>query len=204
MEIKDYTTNDKIYCYENSNVLINKLDLKNGKHLEKAERYITTLRLIDLERKPLKGELNFEMLKRMHEYIFGDIYEFAGKVRKVNISKDSSQFCYVQYLDSQSKEIFEKLKQDNYLKNLDKDIFIEKLVDYMGDMIHLHPFREGNGRVTREFFRVLCLEAGYKLDYSKFNKNEILNADIDAYNGKNSRLIGLMNNGLIELIKKRK
>ena len=63
---------------------------------------------------------------------------------------------------------------------------------YMGEINALHPFREGNGRTAREFFRQLSLNAKYKLDFSKMEKEELLTADIEAFNGKYNKLIKIL------------
>jgi cell filamentation protein len=63
---------------------------------------------------------------------------------------------------------------------------------YMGEINALHPFREGNGRTAREFFRQLSLNANFTLDFSKIEKEELLIADIEAFNGKYEKLIQIL------------
>ena len=115
------------------------------------------------------GDFSFNHLKLIHLYIFQDIYPFAGKIRKVNISK-GNMFCNVNYIDNQAKLIFNKLKEDNYLNNLKIETFIKKLAYYFSKINTLHPFREGNGRTQREFIRQLCIKNGYAIDYSTIKK----------------------------------
>lgn len=198
MEIKDYTSNDYIYCYPNSNVLKNKLNIKDKKSLEKAERYITKLRLMDLEKSPIKRDFNLSYLKEIHKKIFGDIYDFAGELRKVELSKGNSQFCYTKFLPEQCEEIFSKLEKMNYMKNLEKEKFVEELAKFIGDLIHLHPFREGNGRTIREFIRQLCKINGYEINYGLVKPKERLEAEIDAYNCKYNKLMIVLKIELIE------
>jgi len=87
------------------------------------------------------------------------------------------------------------------MKNLEKEIilcglsklnFIERMAYYMGEINALHPFREGNGRTSREFFRQLSLNANYILDFGKTEKEELLAADIEAFNGQYERLIKIL------------
>ena len=181
MDIKNYTTSDKIYCYSKTNVLKNKLNIKNNNQLEKVERYITKFRQLDMEKNIVKGNFDLEHLKLIHKKIFSDIYDFAGELRKVPISKGKSQFCYPENIETEGNKIFSKLKELNYLKNLEKTEFIKKLSEFTGDIIALHPFREGNGRAIREFVRILCLNAGYELDYSKTIIEKRLEAEIYAF-----------------------
>jgi cell filamentation protein len=78
------------------------------------------------------------------------------------------------------------------LCGLDKSEFIEKMAYYMGEINALHPFREGNGRTAREFFRQLSLNAKYPLDFSKTEKKKLLIADIEAFNGSYEKLIRIL------------
>ena len=78
---------DTAYCYPSSNVLKNKLNRKDADSLLEAERNITALRILELKQSPPDGKLDFTYFKRLHSYIFQDIYVWAGKTRTVNISK---------------------------------------------------------------------------------------------------------------------
>ncbi|MCD8348651.1 MAG: hypothetical protein LUD16_12050 [Lachnospiraceae bacterium] len=69
---------DRIYCYPNSDVLINKLDIKDMDKLHNFERRLTMLRLSELLDRPVAGKFDFEHLQRIHRYIFQDVYEWAG------------------------------------------------------------------------------------------------------------------------------
>ena len=90
---------DNRYCYKDSDVLINKLNIKNKKELFYAEKELTFIRLQELQDHPIKGSFDFEHLKRIHRYIFQDIYEWAGKVRTVEIGK-GNLFCTTACIDS--------------------------------------------------------------------------------------------------------
>ncbi|MFA6878255.1 MAG: Fic family protein [Fusobacterium sp.] len=200
-DVKDYTIADDKYTYPKSNVLRNKFNIRNHELLAEQEVFFTSLRLIELTLKPLKGELDFNYLKKIHKYIFQDCYDFAGEIRKVDIQKGSSKFCITRYIQIQGEEIFERLKKENYLKNYKYNEFCEKLSYFMGDLISLHPFREGNGRANREFFRILCARAGYDLDYSDFKKKDILKADVGCFNLDIEPMLKLMKSGLVKQIK---
>ena len=193
---KDYTINDDIYCYPKTNVLKNKLNLIDSKSLEKAERYITKLRQIDLEKNPLTGHFDFEHLKKIHFKIFSDIYDFAGKPRKVGLKKGNSQFCYPEYIETEAKNIFNNLKENNYFMSLNNETFAESLSEFIGDLIALHPFREGNGRTIREFIRLLCLKNNYEINFAKTPIKERLDAEISAYNCKYEKLKKVLINEL--------
>lgn len=117
---------DRMYCYPDSDVLINKLNIKEQEKLYIFERKLTMLRLLELIDKPIKGNFDFEHLQSIHRYIFQDIYEWAGEVRKVDIAK-GNMFCNVRFIASQAEEVFGKLKAENYLTGLSEDAFVRKL-----------------------------------------------------------------------------
>ena len=75
---------DSLYCYENSTVLRNKLGITDGDELQTAEREIAAVRILEAERSPIRGKLDFKHLCDIHRYIFGDIFVWAGKLRNEN------------------------------------------------------------------------------------------------------------------------
>lgn len=83
---------DSKYCYPNSNVLKNKLNITDDKVLFEAEKELTTIRLKELQSNPIRGKYDFSHLKAIHKYIFQDIYTWAGKERTVEIGK-GNLFC---------------------------------------------------------------------------------------------------------------
>ena len=84
------------------------------------------------------------------------------------------------------------LQKEKILCGLNKSKFIERMAYYMGEINALHPFREGNGRTSREFFRQLSLNANYIFDFAKIEKEELLTADIESFNGQYERLIKVL------------
>jgi cell filamentation protein len=200
-DVKDYTSRDTIYMYSNTDVFKNKFDIRDLKDLKEQEMFFTSIRITDLQIKPLLGDLTFEHLKKIHKYIFQDIYDFAGETRKVDIEKGNSKFCCSQYIEIEAERIFKKLAEEKHYSEYNFLQYSEKIANFMGDLIALHPFREGNGRANREYLRILCWRNGYELNYNFFSKEEILKADILAFNGDISLLLELINKGLINKIK---
>lgn len=173
---------DKKYCYPDTNVLINKLNIKDQDTLHNAERAITTVRGAELLKAPLPKTFDFATLKNIHKTLFKDIYSWAGKVREVPIAK-SNLFCLPPFIEPMAAEIFQNLKSESYLKNLSPDEFISRLAFYMGEINALHPFREGNGRTQRLFFVQLARAAGYELAFDQIDSGRLLNADIESMAG---------------------
>ena len=171
---------DRIYCYPDSDVLMNKLNIHDAEKLQEAERKLTMLRLIDLLDRPVGGKFDFKNLQTIKKYIFQDIYPWAGKVRSVDIAK-SNMFCKVQFIETQADEIFGKLKNDCYLEGLPKEKFAKKAAYYFSEINALHPFREGNGRTQREFIRQLAYQSGYILHFSAISEQEMVQASIDSF-----------------------
>ena len=170
---------DKEYCYPDSNVLINKLGIKNHDELVTAEREITSLKIAMAKAEPIKGNFDFEHLKRIHKFIFEDIYTWAGETRHVNISK-GNQFCLSQNIEMYASDIFAKLKADNYLIDFDGNI-AHRLAYYLSEINVLHPFREGNGRAQRLFIEYLADHAGYKVDFSDVTADEMIIASAESF-----------------------
>ncbi len=171
---------DKTYCYPDSDVLINKLDIRDGDKLQDFERRLTMLRLSELLEKPVIGQFNLEHLQRIHGYIFQDIYEWAGRIRTVDIAK-GNMFCNVKFIESQAEIIFGNLKRENYLAGLTEDVFVKRLAYYFAEINALHPFREGNGRSLREFIRSLALHNGYIVSFAKISSEDMLKASRESF-----------------------
>ena len=129
------------YCYPDSDVLINKLDIHDETELFKAEREYVTVRATTLEMTPVIGNLDFTHLKAIHKYLFQDIFHWAGDARTCNIAK-TDLFCLAQYIDSYAGDIFSKLKKENYFLNKSYEEKILLLVELLADINALHPFRE--------------------------------------------------------------
>lgn len=171
---------DNFYCYPNTYVLKNKLNIKDSEKLKIAERKITALRTAELMQNPPIAEFNFDFLKQIHKALFGAIYDWAGKVRTVNISKGNA-FCMCDFIESQMNEVMQKLKNENYLSNLSKEKLSERLAFYLGEINAVHPFREGNGRTQRLFIQFLAQTNGFKLDFSKITNEQMLEASVQTF-----------------------
>jgi cell filamentation protein len=194
MEKYNYTyEGSESYCYPGTDVLKNKLGIRDNDALTIAEREITSLKLLKIYNIPAIEKFGFGTFCKIHKIIFGDIYEWAGQIRRGDfLSKGNSIFCRGPYVVENAKIIFGNISNENNLCGLDKSKFVERMAYYMGEINALHPFREGNGRTAREFFRQLSLNAKYTLDFSKTEKKKLLTADIEAFNGSYEKLIQIL------------
>lgn len=188
------------YCYTGTHVLRNKLGLQNQTELFQAESSYTFFRLLQLQEEPIKGSFDFDHLKAIHQYIFQDIFEWAGKPRTVNIGKNNI-FCLPEYINSYAQDVFRCFASDCKSVARDQDLFAKTLAKHYGNLNALHPFREGNGRTQREFTRELCLDCGYIFDLTTTTHEEMLNASIASFNSDNTPLINIFNAALTPLSK---
>ncbi|EFD04754.1 protein adenylyltransferase Fic [Peptostreptococcus anaerobius] len=150
-------------------VLENKLNITSSSELERVEEKMSKEKAVGLFENKIIGQFEvgtFNGLAEIHKYLFEDIYEFAGQIRSVNISKGNFRFAPVLYLDDALRKI-DNMPQDNF------DQIIEKYVE----MNVAHPFREGNGRSMRIWLDcILKNSIGRVVDWSKVDKEDYLMA----------------------------
>ena len=180
-------------CYPDSDVLINKYNIRDKEMLEKFEIQKVFAKLLGLDVKPTRVSYTYNVvhLVNIHKYLFGDIYEWAGSVRSVNISK-GNQFCRCELIEEQMSQIMGKLADENYLYGLDKEKLAERLAYYIGEINAIHPFREGNGRSQRMFIEVLALRNRYHLDFALISNEEMLEASMQTFNLKYELMTALL------------
>ena len=175
-----YEPRNSNYCYPGTNILINKLNIKDKNTLQKFEAKITAAKLLALRQKGIIGNFDAKHLNQIHTYLFEDIYPFAGKYRNENIAKGIFRFAEWEYIEPELNRLLNGLKKENYLAGLSKEALSERLAYYLSELNVLHPYREGNGRTIREFLRELALKNGYVLNIKKVAPKEFLNASIKS------------------------
>lgn len=175
-----YDISNSKYCYEDSNVLINKLDIHNTKDLQYYEAKITAAKSLGLRQQGITGNFDKEHYLSIHRYLFEDIYPFAGNLRQENISKGEFRFAQWEYIEQELERLLEELKKEKYLEGLDKEQLAKRLAYYLSELNVLHPFREGNGRTNREFIRQLALKNGYNLNLKKVDARKTLEASVES------------------------
>lgn len=172
------------YFVDGDGVLENKLDITDPDDFKAAEQEIVTNKSADILSE-VPQAFGLDYLLHVHRVLFEDIYYFAGMIRTVDIAKTdaSAPFAYVQFLDAESKRIFDELASKNYLSALDANDFTKEITNLATELNALHPFREGNGRVIRLFLIMLADHAEYLLDYSQVTADELIGADKLAFEG---------------------
>ena len=148
-------------------MLSNKLGIISEIELANEEERITKIKALELFDSNKINEFEvgtFKGLSNIHEFLFSDIYEFAGKIRKENIAKGNFRFASVMYLEDVLTKI-DEMPQNNF----------ENIIKKYVEMNIAHPFREGNGRSTRIWLdMILKKEIGKVIDWSKVDKEEYL------------------------------
>lgn len=172
---------DAEYCYPpDYRVLKNKLDLRDAKELERFEREFVTLRA--MEELPT-GDFDLTHLCRLHRHLFQDIFDWAGDIRTVEISKGGSQFQFRQFIETGMNDVHRRIKTHNYLRNLPADRFADLAGEILGDINYVHPFHEGNGRTQLYFYKQLAAQAGHVADLTQIGKTSWMTASKQAHQG---------------------
>ena len=176
--------------------LENKLSITDSAELAREEERISKIRAKELFETDFLSSLapgTFDALSKIHAYLFSDIYDFAGKVRTVNIAKGSFRFAPLVYLGA-ALESIEKMPQGTF------DQIVEKYVE----MNVAHPFREGNGRATRIWLDcMLKSEIGRVVDWSLVDKEDYLLA-MERSPIKDVEIKHLLKNALTDKINDRR
>jgi len=175
------------YVYRGTSCHINKFGILNPAALEKVIRCATGLRSELLRAHPIGGDFDLKHLCALHRFLFQDVYEWAGEIRSIDFQRNESlstsaaeaikaieqlpadlppprQFTKAAEIESESKMLFDELRRDLFLRDLNRDHFVVRGADYLTRLFLIHPFRDGNGRSIRTFFRLLAARAGWDLD----------------------------------------
>jgi cell filamentation protein len=180
-----YDAVDDPYTYENSTVLINKLDLRDQAELDDFEVEISAARANE----PLpEGNLDFAHYCAIHRHLFQDVYKWAGTPRTVRISKQDNPFCFPERIHAQANRLFAELKAENHLGGLSTNEFAERAAHFLAELNAIHAFREGNGRAQLTFFALLADRAGHRLDLEKLDSDAMLKAMIASFDGDEAGL----------------
>lgn len=170
-------------CYEGTSCLINKFDIKDETVLKELETTITLTKITEYSLNPLFNTFDVQHYKEIHKYLFGDIYDWAGEYRTVDMSKKGTIFAEVENIENLMSKCFERLNNKNLFQGLNFDDFVDNLVDFYCVTNMIHPFREGNGRTQRAFLTQLINENGYDIDFFEIDTDELMIATVQSANG---------------------
>ena len=177
------------YLYEDVPVLRNKLDIREQDLLDDAEADYVIFRLKDLALNPLSGDYHTPHLLRMHEYIFQDIFEWAGEVRTISIYKEEDVLgrLSVEYSDpfdivNDLHHVLSDMRKKEW-KDMDRLQLAKEFCDSLARLWKIHPFREGNTRTTITFCCQYTDEMGFPINRKLFEENSrYVRTALVAYN----------------------
>lgn len=171
------------YLYDDVNVLKNRAGIKDAELLRKAEADITSLAMIGIYN--LKYEkFDIETLKDIHRKIFGQIYDWAGEFRTIQMIKpedvlggDTVRYSYPKEIKKELSEVVKEIKKLKRTGNNDDDV-VFRLVRIIAKIWQIHPFREGNTRSVIVFAVLLANSLGFEVEHELFktNSNYVRNA----------------------------
>lgn len=180
------------YVYPGSEILINKADLHEQAALDAFEADATAIRMLELIEHPIQGRFDLPHLQAIHHHLFQDVYDWAGQLRTVDISKGGSRFGNSGMIAAYLSQQLAKISLENFLLGSTPELFVQRLAHYMGEINATHPFREGNGRVQRAFCAQLAEQAGYFIDFDEVSREEMYSVMIASFHGNNKPLESLL------------
>ncbi|MEI6477738.1 MAG: Fic family protein [bacterium] len=189
-----YDVDNDPYIDKTTGILRNLLGIKTQIVLDDAEAQITAIEITALtsgEGYPY-DEPSVDSLKDIHKQLFRYIYVWAGSVRTVELSKGDTSFARAVHIEKAMDGIFTELEKEGYLAGLSTNLFVERLAHYYGELIALHPFREGNGRTIRTFLAILADNNGWHIAWDEMNSEENISACIAAYKGDETPLRNML------------
>lgn len=179
------------YIDPETGVLRNRHCIRTQGDLDRAEVLFSIAAIaentIDPLTEPESGP-DFSYLKRIHKRLFGELYDWAGEVRDVDISKGTTRFANCRFIEPEGSRITGEMASKNWFSGLSHEEFADQAAYYLGELNSLHPFREGNGRALREYFRHLAYRAGHTVSWEGLDREEMVRASIQAHNADHGQL----------------
>ncbi len=167
------------YCYPDTNVLINKFNIRDDEKLDEVERNITAVKLSlpnEIEKIFEKG-FDYNSLKNLHKFIFGDIYAWAGQEREIEVIKHekvlgglSVTYSYPTEIEKDVNNCIEKLQKNDWQK-LNLNDRAEQFAKNIAELWQAHPFREGNTRTVITFACEFADKHGFPMDRELLSEN---------------------------------
>lgn len=175
-------------------LLRNKVGATTQADLDSREAELTAFAAVELAVRPVKITADLRQLTAIHKRLFQDVYDWAGKLRTVDMRKTGDPraefFMPVSRLETGAGFVFQDLADDNMLVGpgktartqipLDTDAFVSNLAHHFDQLNYLHPFREGNGRTQRIFWSQIAGQAGYELNWRKTTGHDVNQASRNA------------------------
>jgi cell filamentation protein len=176
--VDKYGVGQDPYCYPDSDVLRNLLNIHDEEQLQRAERELSEIAADKFRLLPPPYDLS--LLQHIHKSLFCDIYEWAGVPRTVNIQKGDTLFCTAERIIPEAEKIFRTMQNAAWFIGTSKAELVIHIAETYGDLNVIHPFREGNGRTQRILFEQIIINAGFAVDWWLVKDAAWIPANIDA------------------------
>ena len=176
MVLDKYGTDDDPYCYPGSNVLQNLLNIEDDDELAEAEAELTELAVEEIEFDSPPYDLNY--FQSLHRQVFADVFEWAGELRSIDMSKGTTRFCTCKRIAPEANKLFQRLADENYFEGYEREAFVAAIAAFYIELNMVHPFREGNGRAQRLLFEHIIINAGFEFDLEGITQQEWVAANI--------------------------
>lgn len=188
-----YGVSHDSYCYPDSEVLQNKLNIQDYDNLAEAELAFTAIRYSEYSSTITSiQDFNLKHLQSLHKQLFQDIYHWAGEIRTVDISKGNTRFCTCSRIEAEANKQFSRIVLSERCNS--KGELVTEITDIFCELNIIHPFREGNGRTQRFFFEELFFNFGLNVNWPDISKDEWVNANIQGYLGDLRSLNQILSN----------
>jgi cell filamentation protein len=158
------TVSDDPYVYPGTSILRNRFGIRDPEALNRIERRLVVQRI--REGIPA-GSFDLAHLCAIHRHLFQDIYDWAGDLRTVEISRGRQQFQFRQFIVTGMADVHRRLVAAKFLAGLSAREFADLAAVIIGDVNYIRPFREGNGRTQLQYLRALALKAGHHVDLAR-------------------------------------
>ena len=143
-----------------SSTLMNKLGITNAEALAAAVSEHTSRRLAELQASPIRGGFDASHLQEIHRFLFQDVFDWAGELRRIEKSGAPSSD-----LENTLNRVFDRLSRENLLKGLDKDTWMRRATEHIEELRSLHPFLAGNDLAIQEFATELARKNNLQLEW---------------------------------------
>jgi cell filamentation protein len=173
-----YGTGQDPYCYRGTRTLRNLLDITDETVLNHAERDISASAANEIEY--CTPPYDLAALQKIHRQLFDELYDWAGEIRTIDISKDTTRLCTVSRIEPEASKLLNACAHRSWFIGLDREALIVAVAELFGDLNMTHPFREGNGRAQRILFEHLIIHAGFEISWWGVEQREWIQANIDA------------------------
>ena len=169
-------------CYPGTTCLVNKLGIQDELVLTETEAAVVLGKASLLDQQPIPGGFDFDHYKHIHQFLFCDLYDWAGQIRTINLSKKGTAFVPAAEIESCAVACFKRLAEFSG-EGMSHRELAEEVADFYHTVNMLHPFREGNGRTQRIFFTQWIRSLGYDFDLSSVDPDAFMIATIYAAQG---------------------